>query len=172
MCVHTLLFFFIHESDVFCFLNQTGKYGKITKCITFPAMLDMIPFMTGTGDSPPLYMLYGVVVHLDSLNASFSGHYVSYVKDLQDSWFRIDDTVVILSPHYLCYVLGVLILLVRQHALEKLRFHTFCTKNNGNDRVICQMNCLSFFLFVSAYFHVNLRTDFVEALAADIGSLL
>ncbi|CAN6446309.1 unnamed protein product [Victoria cruziana] len=73
---------------------QTGKYGKITKCITFPAMLDMIPFMTGTGDSPPLYMLYGVVVHLDSLNASFSGHYVSYVKDLQDSWFRIDDTVV------------------------------------------------------------------------------
>ncbi|KAL5997568.1 ubiquitin-specific protease ubp15 [Asimina triloba] len=74
---------------------QTGKYGKINKCITFPEMLDMIPFMTGTGDSrPPLYMLYGVVVHLDNLNASFSGHYVSYVKDLRGTWLRIDDTEV------------------------------------------------------------------------------
>ncbi|KAJ6377552.1 hypothetical protein OIU76_026513 [Salix suchowensis] len=71
-----------------------GKYGKINKCITFPDMLDMIPFMTGTGDAPPLYMLYAVVVHLDTLNASFSGHYVAYVKDLQGSWFRIDDTEV------------------------------------------------------------------------------
>ena len=75
-------------------LIQTGKYGKINKCITFPDMLDMIPFMTGNSDSPPLYMLYGVVVHLDTLNASFSGHYVSYVKDLQGTWFRIDDTEV------------------------------------------------------------------------------
>ncbi|KAK7335029.1 hypothetical protein VNO80_26799 [Phaseolus coccineus] len=73
---------------------QEGRYGKINKCITFPEMLDMIPFMTGTGDVPPLYMLYAVVVHLDTLNASFSGHYVSYVKDLQGNWFRIDDTEV------------------------------------------------------------------------------
>ncbi|XP_011044935.1 PREDICTED: ubiquitin carboxyl-terminal hydrolase 15-like isoform X4 [Populus euphratica] len=73
---------------------QEGKYGKINKCVTFPDMLDMIPFMTGTGDVPPLYMLYAVVVHLDTLNASFSGHYVAYVKDLQGSWFRIDDTEV------------------------------------------------------------------------------
>lgn len=62
---------------------QTGKYGKLNKCVTFPDMLDMIPFVTGNADSPPLYMLYGVVVHVDTLNASFSGHYVSYVKDLQ-----------------------------------------------------------------------------------------
>lgn len=52
----------------------------------------MIPFMTGTDDVPPLYMLYGVVVHLDTMNASFSGHYISYVKDLRGNWFRIDDT--------------------------------------------------------------------------------
>lgn len=64
----------------------------------------MIPFMTGTGDSPPLYMLYGVVVHLDTLNASFSGHYVSYVKDLQGTWFRIDDTEVTYIPSHVCYV--------------------------------------------------------------------
>ncbi|KAL2943463.1 Ubiquitin carboxyl-terminal hydrolase 15 [Bienertia sinuspersici] len=73
---------------------QEGNYGKLNKCITFPEMLDMIPYMTGINDSPPLYMLYGVVVHVDTLNASFSGHYVSYVKDLQGNWFRIDDTVV------------------------------------------------------------------------------
>ncbi|XP_021867027.2 ubiquitin carboxyl-terminal hydrolase 15 [Spinacia oleracea] len=73
---------------------QEGNYGKINKCITFPEMLDMVPYMTGTNDCPPLYMLYGVVVHVDTLNASFSGHYVSYVKDLQGNWFRIDDTVV------------------------------------------------------------------------------
>ncbi|KAE8706144.1 Ubiquitin carboxyl-terminal hydrolase 15 [Hibiscus syriacus] len=73
---------------------QEGKYGKINKCITFPDMLDMVPFMTGMGDIPPLYMLYAVVVHLDTLNASFSGHYVSYIKDLRGIWFRIDDTEV------------------------------------------------------------------------------
>ncbi|XP_039066483.1 ubiquitin carboxyl-terminal hydrolase 15-like isoform X2 [Hibiscus syriacus] len=73
---------------------QEGEYGKINKCITFPDMLDMVPFMTGTNDIPPLYMLYAVVVHLDTLNASFSGHYVSYVKDLRGNWFRIDDTEV------------------------------------------------------------------------------
>lgn len=73
---------------------QEGNYGKINKCITFPEMLDMIPFMTGTDDMPPLYMLYAVVVHLDTSNASFSGHYISYVKDLQDNWYRVDDTEV------------------------------------------------------------------------------
>ncbi|KAG9149961.1 hypothetical protein Leryth_010034 [Lithospermum erythrorhizon] len=73
---------------------QEGNYGKINKCITFPEMLNMIPFMTGTDDVPPLYMLYAVVVHLDTLNASFSGHYISYVKDLQGNWFRIDDSEV------------------------------------------------------------------------------
>ncbi|PIN23230.1 Ubiquitin carboxyl-terminal hydrolase [Handroanthus impetiginosus] len=73
---------------------QEGNYGKINKCITFPEMLDMVPFMTGTDDIPPLYMLYAVVVHLDTSNASFSGHYISYVKDLQGNWFRVDDTEV------------------------------------------------------------------------------
>ncbi|CAK9177268.1 unnamed protein product [Ilex paraguariensis] len=77
---------------------QEGSYGKINKCITFPDMLDMVPFMTGTDDIPPLYMLYAVVVHLDTLNASFSGHYISYVKDMQGNWFRIDDTQVLPVP--------------------------------------------------------------------------
>ncbi|CAL9067453.1 ubiquitin C-terminal hydrolase 15-like [Musa acuminata AAA Group] len=73
---------------------QTGKYGKINKCVTFPDMLDMIPFVTGTVDNPPIYLLYAVVVHLDAQNASFSGHYISYIKDLEGTWFRIDDSQV------------------------------------------------------------------------------
>nr|XP_043624695.1 ubiquitin carboxyl-terminal hydrolase 15 [Erigeron canadensis] len=77
---------------------QEGSYGKLNKCITYPEMLNMIPFMTGKDDIPPLYMLYGVVVHLDTMNASFSGHYISYVKDLQGNWYRIDDAQVIRVP--------------------------------------------------------------------------
>ncbi|KAJ9537789.1 hypothetical protein OSB04_030522, partial [Centaurea solstitialis] len=73
---------------------QGGNYGKLNKCISYPDMLDMIPYMTGTDDVPPLYLLYGVVVHLDTMNASFSGHYISYVKDLQGNWSRIDDSQV------------------------------------------------------------------------------
>ncbi|CAL5059186.1 unnamed protein product [Urochloa decumbens] len=73
---------------------QTGKYGKINKCVTFPDMLDMVPFVTGSGDNPPLYFLYAVVVHVDTENASFSGHYISYVKDMQGTWLRIDDSEV------------------------------------------------------------------------------
>ncbi|KAK1414370.1 hypothetical protein QVD17_30114 [Tagetes erecta] len=73
---------------------QEGSYGKLNKCITYPEMLDMIPFMTGKDDVPPLYLLYGVVVHLDNMNASFSGHYISYVKDLQGNWSKIDDSQV------------------------------------------------------------------------------
>ncbi|KAL5212300.1 hypothetical protein ABZP36_023147 [Zizania latifolia] len=73
---------------------QTGKYGKINKCVTFPDMLDMVPFVTGAGDNPPLYFLYAMVVHVDTENASFSGHYISYVKDMQGTWLRIDDSEV------------------------------------------------------------------------------
>ncbi|GAB2284278.1 ubiquitin-specific protease ubp15 [Dionaea muscipula] len=73
---------------------QEGSYGKINKYVRFPDMLDMIPYMTGTNDIPPLYVLYAMVVHMDMLNASFSGHYVSYVKDLQGNWFRVDDAEV------------------------------------------------------------------------------
>ncbi|XP_024980503.1 ubiquitin carboxyl-terminal hydrolase 15-like isoform X2 [Cynara cardunculus var. scolymus] len=77
---------------------QEGNYGKLNKCITYPDMLDMIPYMTGKDDIPPLYLLYGVVVHLDTMNASFSGHYISYVKDLQGNWSRIDDAQVYQVP--------------------------------------------------------------------------
>ncbi|XP_050375495.1 ubiquitin carboxyl-terminal hydrolase 17-like [Argentina anserina] len=73
---------------------QSGKFGKINKPIRFPEILDLAPYMSGTSDKSPIYKLYGVVVHLDVMNAAFSGHYVCYVKNLQNKWFKIDDSTV------------------------------------------------------------------------------
>ncbi|KAH9309652.1 hypothetical protein KI387_037563, partial [Taxus chinensis] len=73
---------------------KNGKFGKLNKHVTFPEFLDISPYMSGTADEPPLYMLYAVIVHLDMLNASFSGHYVCYVKDLHGAWYKMDDTEV------------------------------------------------------------------------------
>lgn len=73
---------------------QSGKFGKLSKSIKFPEVLNMTPFMSSTSDMSPVYRLYGVVVHLDIMNASFSGHYVCYVKNIQNKWFKIDDSSV------------------------------------------------------------------------------
>ena len=54
----------------------------------------MAPYMSGTSDMSPVYRLYGVVVHLDKMNAAFSGHYVSYVKNIENRWFKTDDSKV------------------------------------------------------------------------------
>lgn len=73
---------------------QSGKFGKLNKPIRFPEILDLAPFCSGTSELSPIYRLYGVVVHLDIMNASFSGHYVCYVKNSQNKWFKIDDSSV------------------------------------------------------------------------------
>ncbi|KAL5558515.1 hypothetical protein UlMin_034726 [Ulmus minor] len=73
---------------------QSGKFGKLNKPIRFPEILNLAPFMSGTSDKLAIYRLYGVVVHLDVMNASFSGHYVCYVKNIQNKWFKIDDSTV------------------------------------------------------------------------------
>jgi ubiquitin carboxyl-terminal hydrolase 36/42 len=56
--------------------------------------LDMVPYMSGEGDKPPLYHLYAVVVHLDVSNASDSGHYICYIKNSLGHWYKIDDSKV------------------------------------------------------------------------------
>ncbi|XVE60586.1 hypothetical protein DITRI_Ditri05aG0140400 [Diplodiscus trichospermus] len=73
---------------------QSGKFGKLNKAIRFPEILNLAPYMSGTSDKSPIYRLYGVVVHLDIMNAAFSGHYVCYVKNVQNKWFKIDDSIV------------------------------------------------------------------------------
>lgn len=73
---------------------QSGKFGKLNKTIRFPEILDLAPYMSGTSDKSPIYRLYGVIVHMDIMNAAFSGHYVCYVKNTQNKWFKIDDSMV------------------------------------------------------------------------------
>ncbi|KAK9136113.1 hypothetical protein Syun_015443 [Stephania yunnanensis] len=71
---------------------QSGKFGKLNKSVRFPETLNLAPYMSGEGDKHPIYRLYAVVVHLDIMNAAFSGHYVCYVKNIQGKWFKIDDS--------------------------------------------------------------------------------
>lgn len=73
---------------------QTGIFGKLNKAVKFPEILNLAPYMSGTSDKSPIYQLYGVVVHLDAMNAVFSGHYVCYIKNNQGRWFKADDSVV------------------------------------------------------------------------------
>lgn len=73
---------------------QSGNFEKLNKSIQFPEVLDMAPYMNGMCDKSSLYNLYAVVVHLDIINAAFSGHYVCYVKIFNGEWFRIDDSTV------------------------------------------------------------------------------
>ncbi|KAJ4965532.1 hypothetical protein NE237_017381 [Protea cynaroides] len=73
---------------------QSGKFGKLNKLVKFPEMLNLAPYMSDKSDKSPIYRLYAVVVHLDVMNAAFSGHYVCYVKNFQGKWFKIDDSSV------------------------------------------------------------------------------
>lgn len=73
---------------------QSGKFGKLNKTIKFPEFLNLAPYMSGTSDKSPVYQLYGVVVHLDVMNAAFSGHYVCYVRNFHNKWYKVDDSSV------------------------------------------------------------------------------
>ncbi|KAE9585669.1 putative ubiquitinyl hydrolase 1 [Lupinus albus] len=70
---------------------QSGRFGKLNKRVAFPETLNLSPYMSEGGDGSDIYKLYAVVVHLDMLNASFFGHYICYIKDLQGKWYRVDD---------------------------------------------------------------------------------
>lgn len=71
---------------------QSGNLEKLNKAVSFPEMLNLSPYLSGMSDKYPVYRLYAVVVHLGIMNAAYSGHYVSYIKDVQGAWFRIDDS--------------------------------------------------------------------------------
>lgn len=77
---------------------QSGKFGKLNKAVRFPENLNLIPYVSGTDDKSPLYTLYAVLVHLDVMKNTFSGHYVCYVRSTQGKWFMADDSTV-------CYLL-------------------------------------------------------------------
>lgn len=74
---------------------QASNFTKLKKRVQFPEILNMTPYMSDTSDKFPQYSLYAVVVHLDVSSADFSGHYVCYVKNYREEWFKIDDSLVI-----------------------------------------------------------------------------
>ncbi|KAG7575937.1 Peptidase C19 ubiquitin carboxyl-terminal hydrolase [Arabidopsis thaliana x Arabidopsis arenosa] len=53
---------------------QSDNFGKLSKPINFPELLDISPYMSDPnhGDHP-VFSLYAVVVHLDAMSTSFSG---------------------------------------------------------------------------------------------------
>ncbi|MQM08424.1 hypothetical protein Taro_041277 [Colocasia esculenta] len=86
---------------------QSGKFGKLNKAVRFPEFLNLVKYMSGTSDKSPIYRLYAVVVHLDVMNAAFSGHYVCYVMNATGKWYKIDDSTVCLNPQPLLYIFSV-----------------------------------------------------------------
>ncbi|KAL6222845.1 hypothetical protein ACLB2K_006235 [Fragaria x ananassa] len=73
---------------------QSRNFEKLDKSVCFPEVLNLSPYMDRTSDKSPLYNLYAVVVHLDIMNAAYSGHYICYVKNSRGNWFKIDDSSV------------------------------------------------------------------------------
>ncbi|KAL1566819.1 ubiquitinyl hydrolase 1 [Salvia divinorum] len=73
---------------------RSGTLGKLNKLVRFPEVLNLAPYMSGKSDNHPIYQLYAVVVHLNMVNASYGGHYISYVKNFRGEWYKIDDSKV------------------------------------------------------------------------------
>lgn len=71
-----------------------GRYGKITRKITYPDRLDLTPHMASDcmDSQPYTYTLCSVVVHLDQLNSTSSGHYVSYIRADDGCWYLCNDS--------------------------------------------------------------------------------
>ncbi|KAF6153148.1 hypothetical protein GIB67_034870 [Kingdonia uniflora] len=84
----------ISYACIFITYLQSSKFGKLNKPVPFPEFLNLAPYMSGPNEKSPIYKLYVVVVHLDVMNASFSGYYVCYVRNIKGKWFKIDDNKV------------------------------------------------------------------------------
>ncbi|KAK6125874.1 hypothetical protein DH2020_040386 [Rehmannia glutinosa] len=72
-------------------LTISGNLEKLNKLVKFPEVLNLSPYMSDERQIPYISSLCSVV-HLGLMNAAYSGHYVSYVKDFRGDWFRIDDS--------------------------------------------------------------------------------
>ncbi|EPS59868.1 hypothetical protein M569_14935, partial [Genlisea aurea] len=71
---------------------QSGNSEKLKKFVRFHEILDLAPYMSSLSDEFPIYDLYATVVHSNMMNDSYSGHYISYVKNVKGEWFRMDDS--------------------------------------------------------------------------------
>jgi ubiquitin carboxyl-terminal hydrolase 36/42 len=66
--------------------------GKISKVVTYPSALNMRPYMSETQGQDEWYQLYGVLVHFGF--SCHSGHYYCYVKNSNNIWYSMNDSMV------------------------------------------------------------------------------
>lgn len=79
------------------FKKSDEGHGKVATKIQFTEMLDMTPFMsTKKADSPfpsdNMYSLFAVINHQGE--TSYAGHYIAYVRQLKDHWYKCNDEVI------------------------------------------------------------------------------
>ncbi|EKX36454.1 hypothetical protein GUITHDRAFT_165733 [Guillardia theta CCMP2712] len=92
--IHTLPNILVVQLKRFSFWGLHG--GKISRSISYPAVLDMRPYLTSPERhfNNSIYDLYGVLVHEGS--SLQYGHYLSYVKHAckhkEGSWYQMDDS--------------------------------------------------------------------------------
>ncbi|KAL3289741.1 hypothetical protein HHI36_023138 [Cryptolaemus montrouzieri] len=77
--------------------QYSEKMEKISTSISFPEMLDMAPFIGKSKNESPFpsdnrYTLFAVINHLG--NSINNGHYIAYVRQQQDFWYKCDDHVI------------------------------------------------------------------------------
>lgn len=79
------------------FEHSSSVNKKISTFISFPAELDMTPFMAQRIDERSgdcRYSLYAVINHIGSLDI---GHYTAYVRHHKDVWVKCDDHIITLA---------------------------------------------------------------------------
>nr|XP_025685274.1 ubiquitin carboxyl-terminal hydrolase 16-like [Arachis hypogaea] len=75
-------------------------YEKAKKKLTISETSNILTIALKRFQSTLNLLHLSYIVHLDIMNAAFSGHYVSYVKNSQNKWFKVDDSVVLARfPH-------------------------------------------------------------------------
>lgn len=66
-----------------------NQLNKIDSVIDFPIELDMQKYVRGYDNSKVKFSLYAISNHGGGLGG---GHYWSYIKNLDESWYRFDDS--------------------------------------------------------------------------------
>ncbi|XP_010433753.1 PREDICTED: ubiquitin carboxyl-terminal hydrolase 16 [Camelina sativa] len=111
---------------------QAGKFGKLNKFIRFPETLDLAPYVSGGSEKSHDYKLYGVIVHLDIMNAAFSGHYVCYIRN-QNKWYKADDSTIVTSDVERILTKGAYMLFYARCSPMPPRL-TMCTKTEASNK--------------------------------------
>ena len=89
---------------VICLKRFKENNVKIKTRIDFPFDLDLTSYAVGYKSASFVYTLYGVCNHFGG--SPSSGHYTSYIKNANDTWYEFDDCTVteitanhVVTPH-------------------------------------------------------------------------